>query len=96
MTWNTKKQTIVALSSTKAGCMTLTKGMKEANIWLCRLFQKIQVLQGTTPTMIIEDNQGKLKLTQPNFLFSDKTCGCLRPFHSRKGGIRLRYSRLCF
>jgi hypothetical protein len=67
-----KKQTIVAFSSTKAGCMTLTKGMKEA-IWLRRLFQKIQVLQGTTPTTIFENNQGKLKLAHnPIFWFRTK------------------------
>ena len=41
----------LSLSSTKVEYMALTKGIKEA-IWLRKLLQEIQVLQGTTPTMI--------------------------------------------
>jgi hypothetical protein len=46
----------LSLSSTKVEFMALTEGTKEA-IWLCKLLQEIQVLQGTAPTMIIGDNQ---------------------------------------
>jgi hypothetical protein len=51
--------------------MALTEGTKEA-IWLCKLLQEIQVLQGTAPTMIIGDNQGSLKLVQ-NSVFHSHT-----------------------
>ncbi len=71
ITWNSKKQTTVALSSTEAEYMALTEGTKEA-IWLRRLLQEIQVLQDTTPTMIFGDNQGSLKLAH-NLVFHSRT-----------------------
>ena len=71
ITWNSKKQTTVALSSTEAEYMALTEGTKEA-IWLRRLLQEIQVLQDTTPTMIFGDNQGSLKLAH-NPVFHSRT-----------------------
>ena len=66
-----KKQTTVSLSSTEAKYMALTIGTKEA-IWMHKLLQEIQALQGTTPTMIFGDNQGSLKLAH-NLIFHSRT-----------------------
>lgn len=61
VTWNSKKQPTVALSSTEAEYMALTESTKEA-IWLRRLLGKLQLLNLQTPTIIHGDNQGSLNL----------------------------------
>lgn len=69
--WNSKKKPKIAFSSTKVEYMALTEGTKEV-IWLHKILQEIQVLQGTTPTMIFVDNQGSMKLAH-NLVYHSRT-----------------------
>lgn len=61
ITWNNKKQPIVALSSTESKYMAVTEGTKEA-VWLRRLFGELKIHDLRTPTTILGDNQGSLNL----------------------------------
>lgn len=61
ITWNSKKQPTVALSSTEAEYMAITEGTKEA-IWLRRLLGELKLQNLQTPTMIRGDNQGSINL----------------------------------
>lgn len=61
VTWNSKKQPTVALSSTEAEYMAITEGTKEA-VWLRRLFGELKVQNLKKPTTIHGDNQGSLNL----------------------------------
>lgn len=61
ITWNSKKQPTVALSSTEAEYMSLTESTKEA-IWLRRLFKEIGTQQNQDPTPLFGDNQGSINL----------------------------------
>lgn len=61
ITWNSRKQPTVALSSTESEYMAVTEGAKEA-IWLRRLLGEIQIQDMQQPTTIHGDNQGSLNL----------------------------------
>lgn len=62
ISWRSKKQDCVALSSTEAELISITDAAKEA-IWLRRLLQELhQQING--PTLIFEDNQSCLKIIQ--------------------------------
>lgn len=61
ITWNSKKQPTVALSSTEAEYMAITEGAKEV-VWLRRLFGELKLQDLTCPTTIHGDNQGSLNL----------------------------------
>lgn len=61
ITWNSKKQPTVALSSTKAEYMSITEGAKEA-IWLRRLFNELNIQSHQSSTPIFGDNQGSINL----------------------------------
>lgn len=61
ITWNSKKQPTVALSSTEAEYMAITEGTKEA-IWLRRLFGELKLQDLQIPTTIHGDNQGSINL----------------------------------
>lgn len=63
ITWNSRKQPTVALSSTESEYMAVTEGAKEA-VWLRRLLGEIHVLDLQAPTTIHGDNQGSLNLAQ--------------------------------
>ena len=54
VSWSSKWQPTVMLSTAKAKYMALTHTMKEA-IWLCTLLHKLNFKQDTT--IIFEDNQ---------------------------------------
>ncbi|KAG0598392.1 hypothetical protein M758_12G069100 [Ceratodon purpureus] len=61
ITWNSRKQPTVALSSTESEYMALTERTKEA-VWLRCLLGEIHALNRKTPTTIHGDNQGSLNL----------------------------------
>ncbi|OAE32015.1 hypothetical protein AXG93_2772s1250 [Marchantia polymorpha subsp. ruderalis] len=63
ITWNSRKQPTVALSSTESEYMAVTEGAKEA-VWLRRLLGKIHALDLQASTTIHGDNQGSLNLAQ--------------------------------
>ena len=62
ISWSSKKQSTVALSSTEAEYMALTQGVKEG-LWLSRLAQELGTTETQRPT-IYSDNQGALALSQ--------------------------------
>ena len=65
MSWASKKQTSVALSSTESEYMALSKATAEA-IWLCHLLQDLGFPQ-SQPTLIYADNQSVISLINPKF-----------------------------
>ncbi len=62
VSWRSKKQATVALSSTEAEYMALTAAAKEA-VWLCHLLKDLGFEQ-EGPTTIYEDNQGTITIAQ--------------------------------
>ena len=62
ISWQSKKQPTVALSSTEAKYMALTQAAKEA-IWLQGLLSELGIKE-TRPTTILEDNQGCIALAK--------------------------------
>ena len=77
MTWSSKKQHIIALSSTEAEYIAQTHAAKEG-IWLQTFVTEIL---GSEPTVMKVncDNQGEIALVKDN------------KFHSRTKNIDLRY-----
>ena len=77
VSWKTKKQATVALSSTEAEYMALTDGVKEA-LWLRKLLLEIGIgVKGAT--VIHEDNTGCIALAKNP------------EFHQRTKHIDVRY-----
>ena len=77
VSWSSKKQYIIALSSTEAEYIALTHAAKEA-IWLHTFLSELQgVPYGPVP--INCDNQGAIALSKDNW------------FHARTKHIDLRY-----
>jgi hypothetical protein len=62
ISWQSKRQTVVALSTCEAEFMGQTQATKEA-IWLRRLLNELNVSQGKTATIICGDNQGAIALS---------------------------------
>ena len=62
ISWNSKRQSTIALSFTKVEYMAATQAIKEA-IWLCRLMKDMDYPQ-TRPTVLFGDNQGCISLTK--------------------------------
>ena len=60
ISWESKKQPTVALSSAESEYMALTQATKEA-VWLRRLLSDLGHVQ-STPTPIFEDNQAAIRL----------------------------------
>ena len=77
VSWSSKKQAVVALSSTEAEYITQTHGAKEA-IWIRNFVTEIQGKTQGSLTMFC-DNQGAIALSKDN------------KFHSRTKHIDLRY-----
>jgi len=65
VSWSSKKQSSVALSSTEAEYMALTQAAKEA-IWLRRLLDELgfRAQEPPSPTLIYEDNQSATALAK--------------------------------
>ena len=77
MSWSSKKQYIIVLSSTESEYITQTHAAKEA-IWLKNFLDEINIFQGAA-IKIHCDNQGVIVLAKDN------------KFHSRTKHIDLRY-----
>ena len=63
VSWSSKKQRTVALSSTEAEYMAATQATKEA-IWFRRLLKEIGYFTSNIPTTIFADNQGCIALAK--------------------------------
>ena len=70
VTWGSKRQTSVALSTVEAEYMALSQATKEA-VWLRRLLEELGK-ESHSPTTIMEDNQGAIS-TALNPVFHRKT-----------------------
>ena len=77
ISWSSKKQSIVTLSSTEAEYVVQTHAAKEA-IWLRNFVNEIQG-NSSSPLTMLCDNQGVIALAKDN------------KFHSRTKHIDLRY-----
>ena len=62
VSWRSKKQSIVALSSTEAEYVALCEACQEVT-WLRRLLHDIGLPQTSKPTTVYEDNQGAMALS---------------------------------
>ena len=63
VSWRSKKQTIVALSTCEAEYVALCSATKEA-LWLTRLLQNLLPNEFQVPTIICVDNQGTIDLSR--------------------------------
>jgi hypothetical protein len=63
VTWSSKKQSLIALSSTEAEYITQTHTMKEA-IWLHSYWSAITSAKLTSPSKLLSDNQGTITLAK--------------------------------
>ena len=67
ISWSSKRQSTVALSSCEAEYIAETQAAKEA-IWLRRLLQEMLLQENPSPTTIFADNQGAIALAKnPQF-----------------------------
>ena len=62
ISWLSRKQTVVALSTTEAEYVALSTATQEA-VWLRRLLSDIKITP-TMPTIIREDNQGTIAVAR--------------------------------
>eukprot|EP00253_Pinus_taeda_P009468 PITA_09468 len=94
VTWTSKKQQVVALSSTEAEYRGAVKASYEA-VWLRRMLADMHASQ-TGPTSLFCDNQGVLKLAK-NPVFHERTkhvethCHYIRQ-RVKDGSVQLRYA----
>jgi len=63
ISWRSKKQTVVALSSTESEYVALAECIKEA-IWLKKLFIELDIMKVNEPVLIFEDNQSCIKISK--------------------------------
>jgi hypothetical protein len=77
VSWSSKKQTSVALSSTEAEYMALAHATQEA-VWLRSLLHELG-FQESSPTTIFEDNQSSIALAKNPV------------FHPRTKHVRIKY-----
>ena len=79
ISWSSKRQTVVALSSCEAEYIALNEAGKEA-IWLQRILEALGLIDySPSPTLIYEDNQGTIALAENP------------EFHRRTKHIDIRY-----
>ena len=71
ISWNSRRQTTVALSNTEAEYLSLSAAAQEA-LWLRRLAQELQIMQLNQPLLIFCDNKGAIDLSQHS-RFSGRT-----------------------
>lgn len=62
ISWASKKQSVVALSTTEAEYIALCSASQET-VWLRRLLESVRVRQ-VGPTTVFEDNQGTIFLSK--------------------------------
>ena len=63
ISWRSKKQTCVALSTAEAEYMALANACQEA-IWLKRMFESLMNTKRDTPVRIYEDNQSAICMSK--------------------------------
>jgi uncharacterized protein YuzE len=68
ISWKSKKQSIIALSSCEAELIALTEAVKEG-LWLSKL---VQIFEGEQQLTIYEDNQPTIQIIE-NSIFSNRT-----------------------
>ena len=78
ITWSSRKQVSVALSSTEAEYVALSEAAREA-CWLRNLYGELGLLQGEIPTMIWGDNEGLIAMAKN------------LQFHKRSKHIEIRW-----
>ena len=96
VTWNSRKQTVTAQSSTEAEYMAVSEAAKQA-IWIRHFLYSIgkETVYNMAPTTIYEDNQGAIKLAD-NPVNHPKTKHIAVRYHAIRehianGEIRLEY-----
>ena len=65
ISWRSKKQTVVALSSTEAEYVALAETIKEA-LWLKKLLIDLEIMNQNEAVVVNEDNQSCIKLAKNN------------------------------
>ncbi|TFY74078.1 hypothetical protein EWM64_g9933 [Hericium alpestre] len=81
VSWSSKKQSVVTLSSTEAEYIAMTHAAKEV-LWICAILGEI-IGQFDKPTTLFCDNQSAITLAQDNI------------FHSHTKHISIRYHFIC-
>ena len=94
VTWSSRKQSLVAQSSTEAEYIGCSEAAREA-VWLRRLLGDLQAKSQETPITLHADNQGSIKLTE-NTRFHGRTKHIEIRYHfvreaHQNGAIRLTY-----
>ncbi len=94
ISWRSKKQTCVALSTAEAEYVALASAVQEA-IWLRQLTTELEVNALTEATTIFEDNQSAISLTKnPQFHGRSKHISIKYHFvrdQVTKGTVKLKY-----
>ena len=92
ITWRSKKQATVALSTAEAEYMSLSEGVKEA-LWLMQVFKEFGI--NTGPVRMFDDNQGCIEMAKhPAFHHRTKHIDIRTHFirdHIGSGSINLEY-----
>ncbi|KAJ5337477.1 uncharacterized protein N7506_005499 [Penicillium brevicompactum] len=94
ISWQSKHQGVVALSTCEAEFLGQTQATKEA-VWLRRLLNELNLDQGTTATIICGDNQGAIALaSNPQYHSRTKHMEIQRKWQGEiqdSGGVQLGY-----
>ena len=82
VSWRSKKQSCITLSTAEAEYMSLTSAAQEVICLVCLLVELQK--ESITPAIIYEDNQSAICMTKnPTFHWSKQTCCHKIPFHKR-------------
>lgn len=90
ITWKSKRQPVIALSSTEAEYIALTSGIKEAK-WLSILERELNIPK--KPITIYEDNQSTMKLAE-NRITSERSKHIEVKYHYIRNEIEKKNFRL--
>ena len=82
VSWMSKKQELVTLSTAEAEYVTATHAVKEG-VWLCHFIEEVFQLLAN-PTILYCNNQAAIALTKDG------------SFHARMKHINIRYHFICF
>jgi hypothetical protein len=94
ISWQSKRQGVVALSTCEAEFLGQTQATKEA-VWLRRLLNELNMNQGTNATIICGDNQGAIALSSnPQYHSRTKHMEIQRKWQGEvqdNGTVKLKY-----